>query len=105
MPCCCAREFLLYQRRREGELLGGGSGRGGGQGQNMGPVDVVEDIADALLDELLDQQAHGGWRAEGVGAWVQAPGWQEARRALLCSPLVPECSAGCSRGLAKSGNA
>ena len=47
------RAFVAHQQRREGVLMAA---------SDLSPVDVVEDVAELLLDDLLLEQAEGGHR-------------------------------------------
>lgn len=48
------RLFLRHQEFRDGEVMTSSD-------PELSPVDIVEDIADVLLEELLQQQAEGEW--------------------------------------------
>ena len=45
------RRFLRYQSQRDGELLAGSV--------DVNPVDVVEDIADMIIEDVLHEHAKG----------------------------------------------
>lgn len=55
--------FLKYQERKDGELVSAAD-------PSLSPVDVVEDVADMMLEEMMLEQAAGEQWCRAVRDWL-----------------------------------